>query len=124
MDRYGCGGGLPRACWPDTSRDELSDGGCVTLFLFTSLSGAHAHVPFPPVFFEEAKEEARKLDAEFAKTGELKGPLHGVPMSLKDSCELVHPCGGMPTEAPTGRYVKVRVMGDGSKTGYTRWGNK
>lgn len=36
------------------------------------------------VFFEEAREEARKLDAEFAKTGELQGPLHGVPISVKD----------------------------------------
>ncbi len=96
----------------------------MTLFLFTSLSGAHAHVPFPPVFFEEAKEEARKLDAEFAKTGELKGPLHGVPMSLKDSCEFVPPFRVMSTEALTGTYLKVNVKGVDSTIGYTRWGNK
>jgi amidase len=41
------------------------------------------------VFFEEAKEEARKLDAEFAATGQLKGPLHGVPISVKDQCTLL-----------------------------------
>jgi hypothetical protein len=38
------------------------------------------------VFFNEAREDARKLDADFAETGRLKGPLHGVPISLKDSC--------------------------------------
>jgi Asp-tRNA(Asn)/Glu-tRNA(Gln) amidotransferase A subunit family amidase len=38
------------------------------------------------VFFGEAKEEARKLDAEFSETGRLKGLLHGVPISVKDSC--------------------------------------
>jgi Asp-tRNA(Asn)/Glu-tRNA(Gln) amidotransferase A subunit family amidase len=38
------------------------------------------------VFFEEAKQEAHKLDEEFAATGRLKGPLHGVPISVKDQC--------------------------------------
>jgi len=38
------------------------------------------------VFFEQAREDARRLDAEFAETGRLKGPLHGVPISLKDQC--------------------------------------
>ncbi|KAH9057421.1 amidase [Lactarius vividus] len=55
------------------------------------------------VFFEEAREEARELDAEFSKTGELKGPLHGVPISVKDS---------------------FNVKGFDSTIGYTRWGNK
>jgi len=40
------------------------------------------------VFFEEAKEDARKLDAEFAQTGRVKGLLHGVPISVKDLCAL------------------------------------
>ena len=40
--------------------------------------------PFCSVLFEEAREEARKLDAEFAETGKLKGLLHGVPITLKD----------------------------------------
>ncbi|KAN0132779.1 Amidase signature domain containing protein [Lactarius tabidus] len=55
------------------------------------------------VLFEEAREEARKLDAEFAKTGELQGPLHGVPISVKDM---------------------FNVKGFDSTIGYTRWGNK
>jgi Asp-tRNA(Asn)/Glu-tRNA(Gln) amidotransferase A subunit family amidase len=41
------------------------------------------------VFFEDAKEAARKLDAEFAETGRLKGLLHGVPISVKDQCASV-----------------------------------
>ncbi len=38
------------------------------------------------VFFKEAREDARRLDIEFAENGRLKGPLHGVPISLKDTC--------------------------------------
>ena len=33
------------------------------------------------VFFDRARERARKLDREFAATGKLKGILHGVPVS-------------------------------------------
>ncbi|KAH9057420.1 amidase [Lactarius vividus] len=55
------------------------------------------------VFFEEAREEARKLDAEFGKTGELKGPLHGVPISVKDMFD---------------------VQGFDSTIGFTQWANK
>ncbi|KAF8270691.1 amidase signature domain-containing protein [Lactarius quietus] len=55
------------------------------------------------VFFEEAMEEASKLDAEFAKTGKLQGPMHGVPISVKDM---------------------FNVKGFDSTIGYTRWGNK
>jgi Asp-tRNA(Asn)/Glu-tRNA(Gln) amidotransferase A subunit family amidase len=38
------------------------------------------------VFFREAMEDASRLDAEFSESGHLKGPLHGVPMSIKDAC--------------------------------------
>ncbi|KAI9440853.1 amidase [Lactarius indigo] len=55
------------------------------------------------VFFEGAREEARKLDAEFDKTGELKGPLHGVPISVKDVFD---------------------VKGFDSTIGFTQWANK
>ncbi|MCL2139561.1 MAG: amidase family protein, partial [Treponema sp.] len=33
----------------------------------------------------KAKEEADKLDADFKETGKLIGPLHGVPILLKDN---------------------------------------
>ncbi|KAI9509118.1 amidase [Russula earlei] len=55
------------------------------------------------VYFEEAKQDARRLDDEFAETGHLKGPLHGVPMSVKDQFD---------------------VKGSDSTIGYTQWANK
>jgi len=36
------------------------------------------------IFFDRAIEDAKTLDAEYAKTGKLKGPLHGLPISLKE----------------------------------------
>ncbi|KAL2212795.1 acetamidase [Sarocladium strictum] len=36
------------------------------------------------IFFEAALNDAQALDDHFAATGELKGPLHGLPISLKD----------------------------------------
>ncbi|KAG8982635.1 hypothetical protein FRB93_007949 [Tulasnella sp. JGI-2019a] len=36
------------------------------------------------VMFEDALKEARDLDREFERTGTIKGPLHGVPISFKD----------------------------------------
>ncbi|KAJ9477036.1 putative amidase (putative) [Pseudozyma hubeiensis] len=36
------------------------------------------------VFIDKALQRASELDAHFAQTGELIGPLHGVPISLKD----------------------------------------
>ena len=38
------------------------------------------------VLFEQARAEAKELDEEFAQTKKLRGPLHGVPLSLKDMC--------------------------------------
>lgn len=36
------------------------------------------------MFFDEALESARQADAHLARTGETLGPLHGLPVSLKD----------------------------------------
>lgn len=41
------------------------------------------------VLFGQARKEAEELDQEFAKTGKLRGPLHGVPFSFKDQCKLM-----------------------------------
>jgi len=42
-----------------------------------------------------AMEEAKRLDTEFLKTGKLAGPLHGIPVLLKDNCNTFD----MPTTA-------------------------
>lgn len=34
--------------------------------------------------FEDALNQARELDREFKETGKVKGPLHGIPVTLKD----------------------------------------
>lgn len=40
------------------------------------------------VFFEEGLESAKELDRYYQNTGELKGPLHGIPISLKDNLNV------------------------------------
>lgn len=35
--------------------------------------------------FDEGIAQARKLDEHFARTGQVVGPLHGLPISLKDN---------------------------------------
>ncbi|VDC00957.1 unnamed protein product [Peniophora sp. CBMAI 1063] len=55
------------------------------------------------VLFEQARAEAKQLDEDFAQTKKLKGPLHGVPVSLKDM---------------------FQVSGVDSTIGYTSWINR
>lgn len=40
------------------------------------------------IFIDEALERAKKLDAYYKETGKVTGPLHGVPISLKDQVDL------------------------------------
>ncbi len=40
------------------------------------------------IFFSDAIERAKYLDQEFAKAGKTLGPLHGVPISLKDTFKV------------------------------------
>lgn len=40
------------------------------------------------IFFDEALERAKQLDEYFASTGKTVGPLHGIPVSLKDQVDL------------------------------------
>ncbi|KAL2075401.1 hypothetical protein VTL71DRAFT_344 [Oculimacula yallundae] len=40
------------------------------------------------IFFNDAIERAKFLDAEYERTGKTVGPLHGVPISLKDSFKV------------------------------------
>ncbi|KAF1993945.1 acetamidase [Amniculicola lignicola CBS 123094] len=41
------------------------------------------------IFFAEAIESAKILDENFRKTGKVVGPLHGLPISLKDNFNVV-----------------------------------
>lgn len=40
------------------------------------------------IFFDRAIASAKALDAHLAATGKLKGPLHGLPISIKDGFDL------------------------------------
>ncbi|KXS10318.1 amidase [Gonapodya prolifera JEL478] len=40
------------------------------------------------ILFEDALVQARQLDEHFQKTGKTVGPLHGVPCSVKDQCNV------------------------------------
>ncbi|KAI4844325.1 amidase, partial [Aureobasidium sp. EXF-8846] len=40
------------------------------------------------LMFGDALETAERLDEEFARTGKTTGPLHGLPISLKDCCDV------------------------------------
>ncbi len=37
------------------------------------------------IFFEQAIADAKKIDDAYAQTGKPAGPLHGLPVSLKDN---------------------------------------
>lgn len=41
------------------------------------------------IFFGEALKQAEELDQYLKETGKTKGPLHGIPVSLKDQIDLV-----------------------------------
>jgi amidase len=41
------------------------------------------------IFFEDGIKRAKWLDSELARTGKVVGPLHGVPISLKDTFKVV-----------------------------------
>ncbi|ODQ81762.1 hypothetical protein BABINDRAFT_32156 [Babjeviella inositovora NRRL Y-12698] len=71
------------------------------------------------VFFDEALETAAVLDELYRETGKLQGPLHGLPISLKDCFNLkgkassigivgyaFSPEGGMPEDAVLATILK------------------
>ena len=54
---------------------------------------AHAHRVtngLTETMVDDARKRARALDEAFTKTGALAGPLHGVPMTVKDTCPSSH----------------------------------
>lgn len=60
---------------------------------------------FITVLDDQARQDARRADAEIA-AGRYRGPLHGVPISLKDSIDLA----GVPTTAAS-RVLDGHVAG-------------
>ncbi|KAL5360771.1 amidase signature domain-containing protein [Aspergillus floccosus] len=76
----------------------------VTLAFCKRASIAHQLVNcLSEIFFDEALEVARHLDTEYATTGVPCGPLHGLPVSLKDC---------------------FQVKGTDATIGYTAYANK
>ncbi|KAJ7141355.1 amidase signature domain-containing protein [Mycena epipterygia] len=53
------------------------------------------------VLFDYGRKRAKELDVEFEKTNQLKDPLHGVPISVKSSCN--------PLDAGAVPFVKTNV---------------
>ncbi|PVF99329.1 amidase signature enzyme [Serendipita vermifera] len=44
--------------------------------------------PITEVLFTDAIQQAKELDEEFKRTGQIRGPLHGVPISVKDQFSI------------------------------------
>lgn len=74
------------------------------------------------VLFAQAIKEAGELDAEFASTKRLRGPLHGVPVSFKDQCQALSFCN--PTRIDISSSFTVEIAGYDASIGYTQWANK
>lgn len=81
---------LIKSCKNSTDLLELYSSGRVKveealLYFCHKALEADAHVNcLTEIIFEEALQRARALDAHFKSTRKLIGPLHGIPVSLKD----------------------------------------
>lgn len=85
-------GGYLRATVPEiVSRISAGDWKCAAVLEAYIARAAKAHDAtnaITEVMFDAARERARSLDAAFAKTGQVVGPLHGVPMTVKDTFDV------------------------------------
>lgn len=57
-------------------------------FTIRAVVAHHLTNPLADVFFEQGLARARQLDNHLAQTGKVVGPLHGLPISLKDCMNL------------------------------------
>lgn len=55
--------------------------------------------------WNEALERAKELDHIFQETGKLVGPLHGLPISIKDCIEIT----GTPSTLGSAKKVKLKI---------------
>ncbi|CAK7238286.1 hypothetical protein SEUCBS140593_010512 [Sporothrix eucalyptigena] len=67
------------------ARGELSSEDVVRAYCKRAALAQQLTSCLTEIFFDEALERAKSLDAQFKATGIVSGPLHGLPISLKDS---------------------------------------
>ncbi|BEI90011.1 uncharacterized protein CcaverHIS019_0300810 [Cutaneotrichosporon cavernicola] len=67
---------------------ELTSEAVVTAFCKRAAIAQQLTNCLTEIWFDAAIAEARKIDEEYAKTGTPRGPLHGLPMSLKDNVNV------------------------------------
>ncbi|KAI6012455.1 amidase signature domain-containing protein [Pisolithus orientalis] len=72
----------------------------LTAFIKAAVAAQDTTNCLTEICFEDALERARELDEHMEKTGNVVGPLHGVPVSIKDH---------------------IKVKGLDTSTGYTAW---
>ncbi|KAI6136352.1 amidase signature domain-containing protein [Pisolithus sp. B1] len=72
----------------------------LTAFIKAAIAAQDTTNCLTEICFEDAFERARELDEYMEKTGQVVGPLHGVPVSIKDH---------------------IKVKGLDTSTGYTAW---
>ncbi|KAH8767653.1 general amidase-like protein [Hyaloscypha finlandica] len=62
------------------------------------------------IFFDKAIERAKLLDKEYERTGKTLGPLHGVPVSLKDSFNVTGFDSSIGIASLTGKPAKENAL--------------
>ncbi|BGO99058.1 hypothetical protein NBRC10513v2_000159 [Rhodotorula toruloides] len=67
----------------DLSSEQVTRAFCHRAVIAHSLTNC-----LTDIFFDRAIERAKALDAEFARTGKPTGPLHGLPVSLKNQIDV------------------------------------
>jgi hypothetical protein len=74
---------LSRIASRDISSLEVAIAFCKRAAIAQQLTGCCTEM-----FFDQALKQAEALDRYLAETGEIVGPLHGLPVSLKDSADV------------------------------------
>ena len=100
---------------PRLRRGEVAAGALVEECLATITARDPALNAFITVLADDARRQARALDAELAR-GVDRGPLHGIPLSLKDIIDLA----GTPTTAASRLRDGHRAVADAPVTARLR----
>ncbi|RJE23255.1 Amidase [Aspergillus sclerotialis] len=70
------------------AKGEVSSEALTTAFCKRAAIAQQLNRCLTEVFFNRALSRARELDAHLKRTGELVGPLHGLPVSIKDRFDV------------------------------------